>query len=113
LSKDVKTTAHSLENLVLRHSQPGEWAGYLAHEISRKTGKKRDLLEDVSNWLGNQPGQPVPAALDDAVSQLKLDYDVGHVTCPISDQDFENIKTALFPAALREFLAQMLGRVTE
>lgn len=112
-SMEVKATAHSLENLVLRHSQPNTWGSYLQHEITRKSGAKRTLLEDVNSWLGNKPGQPVPTAMDEAISQLRLDYEIRYVTCPLSDAEFVNVKKVLFPAALREFLAQMLGRLTE
>lgn len=108
----VKAVAQNLENLALRHTKPGEWANYLQHEIDRKSGSSKALLEEVKSWLGSDSSSPISNAWDEAVKHVQLAYG-GEEFCPFSAQVFRELKTNLYPAALREFMAQQLGRLTE
>ena len=111
--KGAKAIAHTLENLVLRHTNPSGWQAYLKHEITRKSGQTQSLLEDVLNWLQYRPGLPVAAALDKAAEVLQGQYNRHGKICPLKPDELNKIKQKLYPAALRAFLAQMMGRLTE
>ena len=110
--KGIKATAHALENLVLRHANPSEWQVYLQHEKERKSGKAESLLKDLLDWLHYKPGLPVAAALDEAAKRLQDAYGDAEF-CPLAPDELRETKKKLYPAALRAFLAQMLGRLTE
>lgn len=111
--KGAKAIAHTLENLVLRHTNPSEWQAYLKHEVTRKSGQTKSLLEDILNWLHYRPGLPVAKALDKAAEELQGQYSRHKKDCPLKPDELNKIKQKLYPAALRAFLAQMMGRLTE
>lgn len=108
----VKAVAHRLHNLVLRHTTPADWSRWLNHEIKRKSGDAKKLLEYSEGLLTTQDNDVINRAITDAAQRAER-YRVGSSDLfPLRDAALAEFSTQIRDAALRFYLAHLLERLT-
>lgn len=108
----VKAVAHRLHNLVLRHSAPADWSGWLAHEIKRKSGDAKKLLEYSKGLLTTQADDVINQAIT-AAKRRAEGYRVGSPDLfPLRGAALAEFSAQIRDSALRFYLAHVLERLT-